>query len=305
MKTIFILSSIFCGILTAGQVGIGTQSPLASTALQVDSTVKGVLPPRMNNTQMLAIVSPATGLMMYNTDRNRFFGWDGSQWTQEVFAPSNTWDISGNSPNNIISIGTNDPTNFNIRTNNKLALSILSNGQVRVEGENLQEPRLIVASPMKNSKRPGISLSQSLGFGNNPPGGAPFIQTVLAKNTNLTGSVLGTYAFATNSADAKEGNSSGGMSYIMDSDVSGISFYVGGHPTTIDDRSKEAMIIASTHNVGIGVHVPKSKLQVEGGNIYINDSARGLIIKDPGGACHRITVANGGSLNVSAVIACP
>lgn len=41
----------------------------AQTAqLQVESTTKGFLPPRMTNAQRLAIISPATGLMVYCTD---------------------------------------------------------------------------------------------------------------------------------------------------------------------------------------------------------------------------------------------
>jgi alpha-tubulin suppressor-like RCC1 family protein len=50
------------------QVGIGTESPHASSILDVESTTKGFLPPRMANTS--GISSPATGLMIYNTTDN-------------------------------------------------------------------------------------------------------------------------------------------------------------------------------------------------------------------------------------------
>jgi hypothetical protein len=42
----------------------------ASAALQVDSTTKGLLVPRMTNTQIHAISSPAQGLLVYDTDNN-------------------------------------------------------------------------------------------------------------------------------------------------------------------------------------------------------------------------------------------
>lgn len=90
-------------------------------------------------------------------------------------------------------------------------------------------------------------------------------------------------------------------------DVKGISFYTGGHPSDISDRGKEAMIITddtTNRNVGIGVHVPKSKLQL-GGDLYISAPSKGLIIRDSSGGCHRITVANGGGLVTSGTIACP
>jgi uncharacterized protein (TIGR02145 family) len=50
------------------QVGIGTTTPVASAALDVTSTTKGFLPPRMTEAQRDAIASPATGLQIYCTD---------------------------------------------------------------------------------------------------------------------------------------------------------------------------------------------------------------------------------------------
>ena len=49
-------------------VGIGTTNPTASAILDVTSTSKGFLPPRMTNAQRVAISSPAVGLMVYQTD---------------------------------------------------------------------------------------------------------------------------------------------------------------------------------------------------------------------------------------------
>lgn len=49
------------------QVGIGTTSPAASSILDVTSTTKGVLIPRMSDVQRIAIPAPAEGLMVYQT----------------------------------------------------------------------------------------------------------------------------------------------------------------------------------------------------------------------------------------------
>ncbi len=53
-----------------GAVGIGTASPNASALLDVSSTTKGFLPPRMTNVQKTAIASPVSGLVVYCTDCN-------------------------------------------------------------------------------------------------------------------------------------------------------------------------------------------------------------------------------------------
>ena len=49
-------------INSSGNVGIGTTSPAATSILDLTSTTKGFLAPRMTTTQRDAIVSPATGL---------------------------------------------------------------------------------------------------------------------------------------------------------------------------------------------------------------------------------------------------
>lgn len=62
-------------------VGIGTTTIVASALLQLDSTVKGFLPPRMTNAERTAIVAPAIGLIVYAIDVveglyiNKFTGW--------------------------------------------------------------------------------------------------------------------------------------------------------------------------------------------------------------------------------------
>lgn len=74
---------LFWGTLTAtlnGQIGIGTSSPNSSAQLEISATNKGDLFPRMTNTQMLAIASPASGLQVYNTNANCMYYYNGSQW---------------------------------------------------------------------------------------------------------------------------------------------------------------------------------------------------------------------------------
>jgi len=58
-------------VLRTGNVGIGTTSPAASSLLDVTSTTKGFLPPRMTTVQKNAIATPAAGLVIYDTTLNK------------------------------------------------------------------------------------------------------------------------------------------------------------------------------------------------------------------------------------------
>ena len=80
-----------------------------------------------------------------------------------------------------------------------------------------------------------------------------------------------------------------------------IQFQFGGGDNTSEPAPATKMIIKNTGNVGIGTTSPGSKLEVQGGDIEVNDSASGLILKSPDGTRYRITVANGGTLTVTAV----
>jgi hypothetical protein len=68
IKILSVLLLIFCLAQTSiAQVGIGTNTPAASAQLDVSSTERGFLVPRMTSAERNAIVSPANGLQIYNT----------------------------------------------------------------------------------------------------------------------------------------------------------------------------------------------------------------------------------------------
>lgn len=65
-------------------MGIGTLSNNPSAILQVDSTTRGFLAPRMTEAQRDLIASPANGLLIYNTDSNLLEFYNGSNWISSV-----------------------------------------------------------------------------------------------------------------------------------------------------------------------------------------------------------------------------
>jgi microcystin-dependent protein len=70
----------FCGTVSIAQTGIGTTAPNASAMLDVTSTTKGVLVPRMTTAQRIAIVAPANGLLVFDITENRHFAYNGTSW---------------------------------------------------------------------------------------------------------------------------------------------------------------------------------------------------------------------------------
>ena len=91
MKHFFTLSAaVLFTVTTYAQVGIGTATPDVSTVLDVQSTTKGFLLPRMTETERDNIASPAAGLVIWCTNCSlegelQFF--NGSAWTKSGVLP--------------------------------------------------------------------------------------------------------------------------------------------------------------------------------------------------------------------------
>ncbi len=105
----------------AQNVGIGTTSPDASAKLDITSTTQGMLIPRMFHTQRNSIASPATGLIVYQTNTQPlttntpgFYLYDGTGWKRIARADETTWTVNGsNQYSNVagnVGIGINTPT---------------------------------------------------------------------------------------------------------------------------------------------------------------------------------------------------
>lgn len=90
MKQILMVTIVASMINTNGlaqNVGISDDgnsfTPNSTSVLELKSTSKGILIPRMTNSDRVAISSPATGLMVYQTDGNAgFWFYNGTQWTK-------------------------------------------------------------------------------------------------------------------------------------------------------------------------------------------------------------------------------
>lgn len=181
MKNIFLTSALilFATVIFSQHVGINDDGsgPNASAILDVRSTSKGMLIPRMTQAQRNLIAAPATGLMVYQTDEtDGFYYFNGTAWqaigssyteTDPVYEASAASDVSasdisnwntafgwgqgwgttgtsGTSPATHF-LGTTDNTGLAFRTNNTERMRIASDGNVGIGTSNPLR-RLEVAS---------------------------------------------------------------------------------------------------------------------------------------------------------------
>lgn len=79
---------LICGLLTAAQaqVGIGTTNPSNNAVLDLSSTNKGMLLPRVNDTS--SVNNPSAGLMIYNKNTNSPAFHNGKNWSTLISTSS-------------------------------------------------------------------------------------------------------------------------------------------------------------------------------------------------------------------------
>ncbi|WP_448528327.1 hypothetical protein [Raineya sp.] len=134
MKKLFI--TLVCSVAMATTafsqgVGIGG-TPAASAMLDVQSTTRGLLVPRMTLAQRGAIASPANGLLIYQTDGLvGFWYYDGTNW-RYLLNNSTGWFTTGNTGTDAATnfVGTTDAQALTFRTNNTPRLRIANGNQL-------------------------------------------------------------------------------------------------------------------------------------------------------------------------------
>lgn len=78
-KLFYIIFILWIGLVDAfGQIGVGTTTPDSSAILDVTSTTKGFLLPRIANVNL--INNPAEGLMIYHTKDKCIYVFNGDTW---------------------------------------------------------------------------------------------------------------------------------------------------------------------------------------------------------------------------------
>lgn len=116
---LIVISGVWNGASLGQGIGINNPAPHASSILDVASTNKGMLIPRMTSVQRLAIALPANGLIVYDISQSAFYFYNGAIW-QPLAAGTPGWSLTGNTGTNplVNFVGTTDNQPLVFRVNN-------------------------------------------------------------------------------------------------------------------------------------------------------------------------------------------
>src|SRR6476620_3195607 len=99
----FLVGLQCCVVFVFSQsVAINTDGSAANSSamLDVKSSSKGLLAPRMTSLQRTGIVSPAAGLLLFDTDTNSYWFYNGTAWSNLSASTGAGWLLTGNSDTN-------------------------------------------------------------------------------------------------------------------------------------------------------------------------------------------------------------
>ena len=244
-----------------GSVGIGTTKPDNSAILDLSSNKKGLLMPRMFLKEKDAILNPAIGLKVYQTDSEvGEYLFDGKTWnkiltTKEAFSITNDpndWSFGGNSPAAGSFIGTNNgiPLEFKISSvrsglidvANTNSLFGFNTGIVMTGNNNASLGSNTLTSNTSGSLNMAIgtnSLNKNVIGGNNVGIGAATLYNNLGSNNIAIGTFAG-FSKTTGNGNIAIGNQAGF------SNASGTGNIFLGNDAGFNEMGSNKLIIANT-----------------------------------------------------------
>jgi len=77
-------------------VGIGTTTPQPAAVLDITSTSKGLLLPRLDEAQMRTMPNAVPGLLVFNTSANHFYGYRNATGVSTIAQTVTTSDVASN-----------------------------------------------------------------------------------------------------------------------------------------------------------------------------------------------------------------
>lgn len=165
-KTLIILSiALLAAATTKAQIGIGTNTPNGKSILDLSSTTKGLLVPRMTATERIAInpANPAKGLLVYDLDSSAYMSWNGSIWQK--------LEMGGGSSSAWLTTGNNVATGALLGNLNRDSITIITQGKPvirayhKVSGIN-HAPNIVLGAETNTVSASAVAATISGGLRN-------------------------------------------------------------------------------------------------------------------------------------------
>ncbi len=236
-------------VATAQNVGINNTTPHPSAILDIASTNKGLLIPRLPLTSTLDVTTvpaPQTSVMVYNTAtagiapnnvKPGYYYYDGAKWA--TIGGGDAWMLTGNAGTNSATnfVGTTDAQDLVFKTNSVENMRILnSNGNIGI-GTTAPTEKLQVTGKILSTNAFSPTNS-ALIYTNN----TDYLFLGPQSGSTVNGATIGLFGATNNEA--------------MVPNPGGIDLSVIG--------ASPALRVLSTGNVGIGTTAPNNKLEITG-----------------------------------------
>ncbi|NVO19269.1 MAG: hypothetical protein HXX13_06185 [Bacteroidetes bacterium] len=223
------------------QVAINSNNaaPHPSAMLDISSSNKGLLIPRLSTSGRTGIVSPAKGLIVYDTTLSAFFYHTGIAWNQlSTGSATNSWNVAGNDiyNNNIgnVGIGTVSPVHSRLEINGSIGAAVAIFGAdkcgVAIEADNPE----IGFNYFYNGGTKTIKAGYASVFGMDPGNGDLYIGNFNNnQSASAFGSITGYQKIATfsqygNLALGLLPSAASGERLAINSNLGGIGLYDNG-----------------------------------------------------------------------------
>ena len=296
---LFVLLIVFCTVLFAQSVGINSDgsSPNSSAMLDVKSTSKGLLLPRMTAAQKNGISSPAEGLLIYQTNGSKgVYQYTGTVWDKLDYGnTSSQWTTSGSDVyynGGKVGIGTTTP-------GTKLHVD---NGALYVHGIDNTVDNYTLLLRNQNTDNMMVVYNDgttymkgNVGIGTTAPATKLDVMSTSGSGRQDMFRILAGDNTTGNGASIVLGSTQTHAGYISGLQTNSNTGDLAFGTQSNGAYAEKMRIVGSNGNVGIGTTTPGYKLHVAGGTIRCELGSNGVSAAFLGGGSNLQVYHNSGS----------